>query len=100
MPCAYQIIPLVERTDTWWSWRQAGIGSADAATILGEKRAKTAQRLLNEKLHPAEVSGRDFARGRASALERAARTAYVAAIGLAVEPACVQNMARPWQRAS
>jgi hypothetical protein len=33
-------------------------------------------------------------------LEKAARALYSAAVGIVVEPACVQNLARPWQRAS
>jgi putative phage-type endonuclease len=96
----YQIIALVERTDAWWAWRQGGIGSSDAASILGEKRAKSAERLLFEKQHPPKASGRSFVRAQGAALERAARKHYNVAVGLTVEPACVQSVGRPWQRAS
>jgi putative phage-type endonuclease len=96
----YQIVTLVERTDAWWAWRQGGIGSSDAATILGVKPAKSAERLLLEKQHPPKDSGRNFLRARGAALERAARAHYCVAVGLTVEPTCVQSIARPWQRAS
>jgi putative phage-type endonuclease len=100
MPRPYEILSLIERTDAWWAWRQGGIGSADAATILGIKPAKSAEQLLREKQNPPKVSGRNFVRAQGVALERAARALYVDAVGFPVEPTCVQNLARPWQRAS
>jgi putative phage-type endonuclease len=39
-------------------------------------------------------------RERGVALERTARSRYCLAIGVTVEPTCVQSLARPWQRAS
>jgi len=96
----YQIIALVERSAAWWAWRQGGIGSADAATILGAKPAKSTERLRCEKQHPPKDAGRNFARARSADLERAARARYCIAIGLTVEPTCVQSLSRPWQRAS
>lgn len=100
MPRPYEIVPLVERTDAWWEWRRSGIGSSDAATILGAKPSKSAERLLVEKQHPRKNRERDFARQRIADLERAARAHYGRAFRVAVEPACVQSTARPWQRAS
>ncbi len=100
MPRPYHIIPLAERTPAWWAWRQGGIGSADAATILGVKPSKSAERLLLEKQPPPQDLGRNFTRTRGAALERAARADYILATGVAVTPACVQNLDRPWQRAS
>lgn len=100
MSRAYQIIALVERTAAWWEWRQAGIGSSDAPTILGEKPAKSTERLLHEKQNPPKSSGRNFVRAQGIALERAARAVYCRTLALELEPACVQSLARPWQRAS
>ena len=100
MARAYQIVALVERTDAWWAWRQGGIGSSDAPTILGQKPAKSVERLLFEKQHPPKDSGRNFVRARGADLERRARERYCAVIGLTMEPACVQSIVRPWQRAS
>lgn len=99
MPRPYQIVALVERTGAWWRWRQGGVGSSDAATILGEKPAKSTERLLLDKQQPPKRSGRSFTRAQGAALERAARAHYCLAIGL-VEPTCVQSIVRPWQRAS
>lgn len=96
----YEILPLVERTDAWWAWRQGGIGSSDAATIVGIKPAKSAEQLLFEKQHPPKDSGRHFVRAQGAALERAARAHYCDAVGFTVTPTCVQSLARPWQRAS
>lgn len=100
MPRAYQILPLTERTPAWWEWRRNGIGSSDAATILGVKPAKSPERLLWEKQHPPKDYDRVFTRAQGTALERQARAHYGLATGVTVEPACVQSLARPWQRAS
>lgn len=100
MPHPYEIIPLVERTPAWWDWRRTGVGSSDAATILGEKRAKSVERLLLEKQHPQPASAGTFEQARSATRERQARAHYCVTVGLAVHPACVQSNARPWQRAS
>jgi putative phage-type endonuclease len=100
MPPAYKIVDLVERSPAWWQWRRGGVGSSDAAGILGEKRTKSAERLLLEKLHPPNPSARSFAQARGAAMERTARAQYCLALGFRVDPTCVQSTARPWQRAS
>lgn len=100
MPRPYQIIALAERTAAWWAWRREGIGSADAATILGLKPAKSVERLLRNKQQGTQDSGRGFARAQGVAHERAARALYSRTVGVTVEPACVQSLERPWQRAS
>ncbi len=100
VPRSYQIIALIERTDAWWAWRRGGVGSSDAATILGAKPAKSPERLLLEKQQAPKDSGRNFLRARGAALERTARANYCLAVGFTVEPTCVQSIARPWQRAS
>lgn len=97
---AYQIVPLGEHTPAWWAWRQGGIGSSDAPIIFGEKRGATVERLLWEKQQPGQQPHRSFVCERSVALERQGRALYCAATRIAVEPACVQNLARPWQRAS
>ena len=96
----YQILALVERTAAWWEWRRSGIGSSDAATILGAKPSKSVERLLLEKQQAPKDYGRSFVRERGAALERAARAHYGLAVGIQVEPTCVQSLSRPWQRAS
>jgi len=96
----YTIIDLTEQTPAWWEWRRAGVGSSDAATILGLKLAKSAERLLQEKQHVGQPRRRTFAREQGVKVERAARKAYGVAVGEEVVPACIQSIARPWQRAS
>lgn len=100
MPRPYQIIPLAEHTHPWWEWRRAGIGSSDAATLLGETRGKSVEQLLLEKQHPPKESARRFEQARSARRERQARAQYCRQLGLVVQPACVQSLARPWQRAS
>jgi putative phage-type endonuclease len=96
----FVIIPLTERTPEWWAWRRGGIGSADAAIILGQHRSRTAENLLQEKLDPPAPPPRSFARERSAAMERQARRHYCRTTGLTVASTCVQSVARPWQRAS
>lgn len=100
MPRPFERLALVERTAAWWEWRQHGVGSSDAPTIIGAKPAKSLERLRFEKLHPPKESGRNFLRAQGAALERAARAQYCIVAGVTVEPACVQSIERPWQRAS
>lgn len=100
MARAFEILPLVERTAAWWEWRRHGIGSADAAIILGEIRGKSVERLLEEKQAPPRENARHFEQARSASRERQARAHYQRCTGVVVEPACVQNLARPWQRAS
>lgn len=100
MPRPYLIVPLLEHTPAWWEWRRFGVGSADAATILGESRGKSIEHLLAVKAQPARDSARRGEQDRSAARERKARADYCRALGLPVEPACLQSLARPWQRAS
>lgn len=96
----FQILPLVERTPAWWAWRRGGIGSSDAPAILGDKQAKSPEWLLLQKQADAVDPANTFVREQGARLERAARAHYCAAVALTVEPACVQNLARPRLRAS
>lgn len=100
MPRFFQILPLVERSLPWWEWRRSGVGSSDAATILGQSRSKSVERLLLEKQHPHQESARHFEQARSATRERQARALYCQAVGAVVTPACVQSLVRPWQRAS
>lgn len=96
----YLIVPLVEHTPAWWEWRRFGVGSADAATILGERRGKSVEHLLAGKAQPAKDSARRFEQDRSATRERQARAEYCRTLEIEVRPACVQSLVRPWQRAS
>ena len=100
MALAYRLLPLVERTPDWWSWRRSGVTSSDAAIILGEARGKSVTRLLLEKQQPPQESARTFEQARSSARERQARAQFCSQTGVIVRPACVESLVRPWQRAS
>jgi putative phage-type endonuclease len=96
----YHIIDVNEGTDAWREWRQGGIGSSDASTIMGENPFKTAAGLFLEKQQPKREAERNFARTQGRILEPIARAQYCIQAGLQLEPACVQNLERPWLRAS
>ncbi len=96
----YLILPLVEHTHAWWEWRRFGIGSADAATILGESRGKSVEHLLAAKAQPAKATARRFEQDRSATQERKAREHYCRTNNRVIIPTCVQSLARPWQRAS
>lgn len=96
----YVIIPLVEHTPAWWEWRRFGIGSADAATILGENPGKSVEHLLAGKAQPTKDSARRFEQDRSATQERRARADYCRTHDVTVQPVCLQSLARPWQRAS
>lgn len=100
MPRPYLIISLVEHTPAWWEWRRFGVGSADAATILGENRGKSVEHLLAGKAQPAKDSARRFEQDRSATQERRARAEYCRMLAITVQPACLQSLSRPWQRAS
>jgi putative phage-type endonuclease len=100
IPRVYEIVPLVERTPAWWEWRRSGIGSSDAAILLGEHPGRTVERLLLEKQQPARRSAQHFEADRSARQERQARAEYCRISGFTIAPTCVQNLARPWLRAS
>jgi len=91
---------LTEGSEAWREWRRSGIGSSDAATILGENPFKTADGLFLEKLQPTQQVERNFARMQGKALEPFARAEYCIQTGIHFEPACLQNLERTWLRAS
>src|SRR5690348_5429692 len=86
MPRLYQIIPLVERTPAWWDWRRNGVGSSDAAAILGEKRSLSVERLILEKQYSPIRNARHFEHARSATRERQARAHYCRTVGIVVEP--------------
>lgn len=100
MPRPYQILALAERSPAWWEWRRSGIGSSDAATLLGEHPKQSVERLLLDKQRPPQPNARHFEQARSAVRERQARALYCAAVGMTVAPACIQSLDRPWQRAS
>lgn len=70
----YTEIPGTDR-DTWLDWRRAGIGSSDAAVIMGVSRFKTREQLLIEKAQgfKAEDQSNAYIKDRGNKIETQVR---------------------------
>lgn len=88
----------------WLAWRKPGIGSSDAAAIMGFSKWSTPFELFLEKT--GRIVGRRRmawewrAMERGRRLEPFAREAYEARLGFPMPPACVIHSTLPWLRAS
>ncbi len=96
----YTRITLEQGTDDWLAWRTQGIGASEAAAILGENPWKSRRALLAEKCGLARRDFNSAAMDFGTRTEPEARAHYVAAVGVQVEPACLQSTAHDWLRAS
>lgn len=90
---------LLQGTDEWHRWRAAGIGSSDAAPILGVCPWRTARDVYEEKrngvVRPANPAMR-----RGTYLEPVARADYERTVGVVVQPALRVHPALEWLRGS
>jgi putative phage-type endonuclease len=95
-----QVTSLNEMTrDQWLAWRRKGIGSSDAASIMGQSPWRTPYQTWEEKVfgtqqedNPAMQRGRDY--------EEAARQCYMRKKGLVVKPRNLEHPKYPWIKAS
>jgi putative phage-type endonuclease len=94
------LVQLVQGTPEWLEWRNGGIGASDAPVIMGENPWKTVSELIREKRSPIGSRVENAAMAMGTALEPEARRAYITKTGKLVEPACLQNGAHEWLRAS
>lgn len=95
-----KIIRLQQNTRPWHLWRAGGIGSSDAAALMGchVDPKMNADALLAEKLgQRREVT---FAMRRGLNEESPARLACFEALGCVLRPACIQHDEVDWLRAS
>lgn len=98
------LLPIDQRSEAWLSWRACGLGSSDAAAIVGLSPWTTREELLVEKeiaLRGEKLRDRDngaMARGRR--LEPAARTLYEELMGFESPPSCGVHEQHPWLKAS
>jgi putative phage-type endonuclease len=98
---AFELISLEQGTAAWLAWRHDGIGASETDAILGRNRWKSAASVLAEKSAPARPSSfTNAAMERGTALEPQARRHYQQRTGHQVEPACLQNTAHAFLRAS
>lgn len=97
-------VELAQGTRPWFRWRDRGVGGSDVALIMGLSPYgdRTADDLLNEKVHGSEHAGPDenFAMRRGRMLEPVAREAFEAEEGVSFPPACFESADRPWMHAS
>ena len=96
----YFRVDLDQGSDEWLAWRTQGIGASEAAAIMGENPWKSRRSLLAEKTGVSRPWSGNAAMAFGTATEPEARARYVATLGVAVEPACVQSHGREWLRAS
>ncbi len=117
---SFTIIDHEQGSAAWLHWRHGGIGASDAPALMGENPWKRPARLFTEKTTPlkpyynrprpapatdlfaaaAPVPRGGGAMARGNALEPHARALYCDAVGMTLEPACLQSTRHPWQRAS
>jgi len=100
MPFPYTRIPLDQGTDEWHAWRMQGIGASEAPCILGENPWKTRRELFAGKCGRVGLVAESEAMAFGTQTEPEARAAYIATVGVHVEPACVQSTEHAWLRAS
>ncbi len=90
---------MTQDTPEWHAWRRSGIGSSDAAAILGLCPYRTILDVYRDKVEGAETYAHPgMLRGKR--LEGVARADYEAATGLVVQPATRTHGALDWMRAS
>ncbi len=91
---------LEQRSDKWLSWRLQGVGSSDAAALVGDSPWKTAKALWESKTGRRGEEPDNPAMRRGRELEAIARAAYEAQVGEQMEPHCVVHDRLDWMRAS
>jgi putative phage-type endonuclease len=93
-------IRLRQGSERWRAWCQSGIGSSDAAAILGISPWQTARQLWEVRTRRATPEKPTFAMRRGLRLEPVARRLYEARTGCLMELCCVQHERHDWLRAS
>lgn len=89
-------IDLIQNTQIWLDWRQSGLGSSDAAVIMGVSPWKTADTLLYEKSTRRSTKNVTSAMRRGSRLEPFARDVYQKKTYLHLPPVCMQHQLHPY----
>jgi putative phage-type endonuclease len=85
---------------TWRAWRRGGLGSSDAAAVMGVSPWQSPRQLwevLTGRALPGETT---FAMRRGLRLEPVARRLYERRTGRPMEPCCVLHQHHDWLRAS
>lgn len=92
---------LEQRSSEWHAWRRGGIGSSEAAILMGHTEHKSVQRLWAEKCgleEPLNIVNEDMQRG--IEFEDTAIELYSQEVGLIFEPLTIQHPDFSFLRAS
>jgi putative phage-type endonuclease len=84
----------------WEAWRRGGIGSSDAAAVMGVSPWQTPRQLWEVLTGRAPPPQTTFAMRRGLRLEPVARRLYECRTGRLMEPCCVLHDRHDWLRAS
>lgn len=87
-------------SDNWTQWRKKGLGSSDAATIMGVSPWKTPYQLWEEKIGIGKPFQGNFATNRGNEMEPKARAAFELYIGDEFPPMVAEHANYPFIRAS
>lgn len=95
-----RILQLEQQSADWLAWRQTGIGSSDAAAIVGISPWTTAEELWRQKrrLGGEKTETPSMAYGKRE--EPRLRKLYEALMGIAIEPVCGVDERDAWLKVS
>lgn len=91
---------LDQRSEEWLSYRKEGIGSSDIVAIMGLNPWKKPLDVYNEKHGFAGINHTNKAMQRGILNENDALLKVSHTLGVELSPCCVEDMERPWMRAS
>jgi putative phage-type endonuclease len=96
-----KLIHHAQGSEPWLSWRRAGLGGSDIATIIGVMPFDdcTRENVLREKTEGWEKPT-NFAMRRGTRLEPVARSLYEQSRGCTAQPVCVEHDDYSWMRVS
>lgn len=89
-----------QQTNEWLSWRRKGIGSSDAAAILGVSPWATAYDVWMEKTGREYRDRSNWATQRGNEMEPKARADYEFRFGIEMKPELVESKQYPFLKAS
>lgn len=103
-----KILDLKQGSKDWLVWREKGMGSSDAAHLVGRAPWNSPEKLRHVKLAAVKDAPLDprwstpvnFAMARGTRLEPMARTEFTLLTGIEMSPACVIHDTIPWLKAS
>lgn len=96
----YRILKIEPNTPRWVDWRFEGIGSSDAAAIMGESKFKSPEDVFLDKCGLKKDEPLTEPMRIGIELEPKARVEYEEFTGIRVSPACLQSNRYEWQLAS